>query len=256
MSQPSWESPARRPRNGSTGTSSTVNSASTTDPPHPPATPGETVARIEVMRQNKWPASRIAFELHAERRHSQPPHHHPAPSPAGARSQAVHRPERRGQPGAQTHHREAFRAHGPPRRAKVGRIPAGEWRAHGKDSPEAKAVARAKTRGAKSGYVYLHLAIDGNTRLAYTEALENERAPTAVAFLGRARGLVRPVRHHQDRMDRDRQRRLLPANAFAAALEGAQHRRTKPYTPDNPSTTAGADGRVTAVWLLAMVMRP
>lgn len=39
---------------------------------------------------------------------------------------------------------------------KVGRIPdGGGWRAHGKDSPEARAVARTKTRGTRAGYVYL-----------------------------------------------------------------------------------------------------
>lgn len=71
---------------------------------------------------------------------------------------------------------------------KTGRIPdGGGWRAHGKDSPEARAVAQAKKRGARAGYVYLHSAIDGHTRLAYTEALENEQASTAVAFLDRAR---------------------------------------------------------------------
>lgn len=123
----------------------------------PTATPGETVAH-----RGDAAAEQVACIPHrvlapCGRHHSQPPHHHPAPSPAGPQSQAVHRPERRGQPGTQTHHREASRAHGPPRREKVRRIPAGGgWRAYGKDSPEAKVVARAKTRGAKTGYVYLH----------------------------------------------------------------------------------------------------
>ncbi len=71
---------------------------------------------------------------------------------------------------------------------KVGRIPdGGGWRVHGKGSPEARAAARAKTGGVRAGYAYLHSAIDGHTRLAYTESLENEQAATAVAFLNRAR---------------------------------------------------------------------
>ncbi|MFB7110756.1 hypothetical protein [Streptomyces sp. NPDC056190] len=38
---------------------------------------------------------------------------------------------------------------------KVGRIPDdGGWRAHGRDSEQAKAAQRAKTAGAKGGYVY------------------------------------------------------------------------------------------------------
>lgn len=70
--------------------------------------------------------------------------------------------------------------------------------------------SRAKTRGARSGYAYLHSAIVGHTRLAYTESLENAHGPTAVAFLNRA---------------------CYRSNAFAAALNGSEPRRTKPYTP-------------------------
>jgi hypothetical protein len=59
-----------------------------------------------------------------------------------------------------------------------------------------RAPARGETRhsggdlarGSRTGYVYLHSAIDGYSRLAYTEALGDEKAITAVAFLGRARG--------------------------------------------------------------------
>jgi hypothetical protein len=35
-------------------------------------------------------------------------------------------------------------------------------------------------------YVYLHSAIDGFSRLAYTEALDNETAKTAIGFFARA----------------------------------------------------------------------
>lgn len=49
---------------------------------------------------------------------------------------------------------------------KTGRIPdGGGWRVHGKGSIEAKKVARTKKRGAKTGYVFLHSAIDGYSRL-------------------------------------------------------------------------------------------
>ena len=36
------------------------------------------------------------------------------------------------------------------------------------------------------GYLYLHIAIDDHTRLAYAEVLADERAATAIGFLGRA----------------------------------------------------------------------
>ena len=41
--------------------------------------------------------------------------------------------------------------------------------------------------GRRVGYTYLHSAIDGFTRLAYTEALEDEKAVTTIGFYCRAR---------------------------------------------------------------------
>ncbi|MEC8761152.1 MAG: IS481 family transposase [Actinomycetota bacterium] len=115
---------------------------------------------------------------------------------------------------------------------KVGRIPdGGGWRAHGKDSPEARAVARTKTRGTRAGYVYLHSAIDGYSRLAYTEALPNEQAATAVAFLARARAWF--AAHgitHIERIVTDNGS-CYRASAFADAPAGSRHQRITPYTP-------------------------
>ena len=60
---------------------------------------------------------------------------------------------------------------------KLGRIPdGGGWWAHGRGSRQALASERAhKQRG---GYTYLPSAVDGFSRLAYTEALEDEKATT------------------------------------------------------------------------------
>lgn len=115
---------------------------------------------------------------------------------------------------------------------KAGRIPdGGGWRVHGKGSAEAKAVARAKTRGAKTGYVYLHSAIDGYSRLGYTEALPDEKAVTAVAFLNRARawfaahGITRVERIVTDNGSCYR------AATFGEAMNGSNQQRISPYTP-------------------------
>ena len=71
---------------------------------------------------------------------------------------------------------------------KVGRIPDGAgWRVHGRDSAGHRAANRAKTAGARAGYVYLHSAVDGFSRLAYTEPLPDEKGATAAAFLARAK---------------------------------------------------------------------
>ena len=72
---------------------------------------------------------------------------------------------------------------------KVGRIPpGGGWRAHGRGTPKAKASKRGK--GARVGYAYLHTVIDGFSRLAYTEALDDEKASTTIGFFCRARAFL------------------------------------------------------------------
>jgi transposase InsO family protein len=115
---------------------------------------------------------------------------------------------------------------------KVGRIPdGGGWRAHGRDSPQARAAARAKTRGSRPGYTYLHSAIDGFTRLAYTEALDDEKATTAVAFLIRAKSWF--ATHgitHVERIVTDNGA-CYRAHAFAEAVGTSRHQRITPYTP-------------------------
>lgn len=71
---------------------------------------------------------------------------------------------------------------------KVGRIPdGGGWRTHGRGSDQAKATQRAKAKGARAGYVYLHSIVDGYSRLAYTEELPDEKAATTIAFFHRAK---------------------------------------------------------------------
>ena len=119
---------------------------------------------------------------------------------------------------------------------KVGRIPeGGGWRAHGRDSAQHRAVDRAKkpqNGGAKAGYVYLHSAVDGFSRLAYTEALADEKARTAIGFFARARtffaahGITRITRVITDNGSCYR------AAAFTRSLfDVARHQRIRPFTP-------------------------
>jgi transposase len=81
---------------------------------------------------------------------------------------------------------------------KVGRIPdGGGWWAHGRDSEAHRAARRAsakqRVKAKKNGgagrpsYVYLHSAVDGFSRLAYTEHLPDETAATTIGFFHRAR---------------------------------------------------------------------
>lgn len=115
---------------------------------------------------------------------------------------------------------------------KVGRIPdGGGWRAHGKGSEKAKIVARAKTRGTKTGYIYLHSAVDGSSRLAYTEALPDEKAVTAVAFLGRAKAWF--AAHGVTQIERvvTDNGSCYRSAAFREAVVPSRHQRIAPYTP-------------------------
>ena len=61
---------------------------------------------------------------------------------------------------------------------KLGRIPpGGGWRLHGRSEA---------VKGRGNGYDYVHTAIDDYTRLAYSEALPDEKDHTCAAFLHRA----------------------------------------------------------------------
>lgn len=115
---------------------------------------------------------------------------------------------------------------------KVGRISdGGGWRVHGRDSPQARAVERTKKRGSRSGYAYLHSAVDGHTRLAYSEALDDEQGTTAAGFLERtktwfaAHGITAIERVVTDNGACYR------SKVFAEAVLPARYQRITPFTP-------------------------
>lgn len=115
---------------------------------------------------------------------------------------------------------------------KVGKIPdGGGWRAHGRDS-EAALMSKRKANK-KPGYTYLHAAVDDNSRLAYVECHDNERAVTAIEHMERS--LIFFASHGFEPV-----RSILTDNgsayisgAWKAALgeHGIKHRRTRRQTP-------------------------
>ncbi|GEP49133.1 hypothetical protein MSA03_26410 [Microbacterium saccharophilum] len=185
-----------------------------------------------MRREHKWPASRIAFELHL------------AGTPVSRRTvtrllaQLGLNRRRLIDPSGETNRQpQPIIAKRPGHMVhidikKTGRIPdGGGWRVHGKGSAEDKAVARTKKRGARSGYVFLHSAIDGYSRLGYSEALEDERAVTAVAFLDRARAWF--AAHGITQIERivTDNGACYRASGFADAMGESRHQRITPYTP-------------------------
>lgn len=205
----------------------------------------EVVEQIATLRRDKkWSARRIAIELHAEgvtvsvttigrwlvrlglnhRRHL---------DPDGDNNR---------KPGRITARYPGHMIHVDVK--KVGRIPdGGGWRAHGRNSAQhraaerakAKTKTRAKNQGARPGYVYLHTAVDGYSRLAYTEHLADEKGATAAGFWIRARaffaahGIIRITRVISD--NGSCYRSIVFARALLAAGGISRHQRTKPYTP-------------------------
>lgn len=118
---------------------------------------------------------------------------------------------------------------------KVGRIPdGGGWRIHGRDSDQTKTVSRAKAAGAKRGYTYLHSAVDGFSRLAYTEPLSDEKGATAAAFLARAK--VWFAAHgitHIHRVVTDNGACYRSGDFAWIVGKSTRHQKTKPYTPQH-----------------------
>ncbi|MEA2443659.1 MAG: hypothetical protein QOJ12_951 [Thermoleophilales bacterium] len=117
---------------------------------------------------------------------------------------------------------------------KLGRIEGGA----GKRVTGVKRNPRRRKRDAAGvdrrviGWDYVHIAIDDCTRLAYAEVLPNERATTAIGFLGRA---IEFFERHGMTVEQ-----LLTDNgapyrstvhAIACRSLGIRHLRTRPYRP-------------------------
>jgi transposase InsO family protein len=109
---------------------------------------------------------------------------------------------------------------------KLGRIPdGGGWRVHG------RAAVRIGRDQRSRGMSYVHSAIDAHSRLAFSEIHNDERGPTCSGFFARARAFF--ADHGISRIEAvltDNAKAYLSRD-FQAALEGAEHRRIRPYTP-------------------------
>lgn len=204
--------------------------------PHrsPRATPAWVIAQIETWRREmKWSAARITHELaelgFAINRCTVTRHlarlglsHRRFLDPTG---------ENNRKPGTITARWPGHMVHLDVK--KAGRVPdGGGWRIHGKGSDQDKTAGRAKVAGAKAGYVYLHSIVDGFSRLAYTEPLDDEKGKTAAAFLARAK--VWFAAHgitHIHRIITDNGA-CYRSNDFARIIgTKTRHQRTRPYTP-------------------------
>jgi transposase InsO family protein len=120
---------------------------------------------------------------------------------------------------------------------KLGKIPAGGgWRMIGRTAGKRNAYADKssgvfrKYREPLRGYHFLHTAIDGHSRLAYSELLADERKDTAAAFWLRANTWFNQCGITVRNVLTDNGS-CYKSHAFAEALGHISHRRTRPYRP-------------------------
>ncbi len=107
---------------------------------------------------------------------------------------------------------------------KLGRIPkGGGWRAHGRPG-------HATPRRQAGGYAYIHSAIDGFSRLAYSEVLANEQGTTAAGFWRRAQEFFSRQGFEVERVLTDNGS-CYRSHEFTAALGTITHSFTRPYRP-------------------------
>jgi transposase InsO family protein len=107
---------------------------------------------------------------------------------------------------------------------KLGRIPkGGGWRIHG--------ISKEHHPGRhQMGYAFVHSAIDGYSRLAYSEVLSDERAVTAIGFWGRAQAFFEGQGITVERVITDNGS-CYRSRDFNRALGGVPHTFIRPYRP-------------------------
>ena len=111
---------------------------------------------------------------------------------------------------------------------KLGRIPdGGGWKVLGREA----GIKNNSGHGPKRvGYGFVHSAIDGHSRLAYTEVLSDEQAVTAVAFWQRAHTFFANHNINVEAVLTDNGP-CYRSYRFAEALGAIKHRRTRPRRP-------------------------
>ena len=108
---------------------------------------------------------------------------------------------------------------------KLGRIPdGGGWRVVGRQAGRKNSVQR------RTGYLYIHNAVDDCSRLGYSELLHDERKETAAEFWTRANAYFNAAGVTVKRVLTDNGS-CYRSHAFATALGDITHKRTRPYRP-------------------------
>jgi transposase InsO family protein len=106
------------------------------------------------------------------------------------------------------------------------------------------------------GWEYVHIAIDDCTRLAYAEVLENEKAPTVVAFLKRAVAFYAQHGITVERLLTDNGSAYRSAlHALACRALGIRHLRTRFYRPQTNGKAERFIRTLLAGWAYGAIYR-
>jgi transposase InsO family protein len=116
---------------------------------------------------------------------------------------------------------------------KLGRIQGGAGhRMTGRRHYNPTFTDRAGKRRYSVGYSFVHVAVDDCTRLAYAEALPDEKATSAIAFLRRAIAFYRRHGITVERVMTDNGSAYISTlHAIACRALGIRHLRTRPRRP-------------------------
>ncbi len=141
---------------------------------------------------------------------------------------------------------------------KQGRIPdGGGWRAFGRGSAQDRAAGSVRDKAARAGaagsrgYRYLHHAVDDNSRVAYSEILDDERKETAAGFWTRANAFFASLGVTVTAVMTDNGA-CYRSHAFADALgDGVKHKWTKPYRPQTNGKVERFNRTLAAEWAYA-----
>ena len=102
----------------------------------------------------------------------------------------------------------------------------------GSARPGHRVTGNRRKRSRGIGWEYVHVCIDDATRLGYVEVLEDEKATSAIAFLGRGVAYFAKLGIHVQAVMTDNgscYRAII--HALACKALAIKHIRTRPYRP-------------------------